>query len=124
MAADGSVNIPRIKPGDNIEAVNTALTAVERSLSEVREAAAAAKPTADIVSNLDNALKAMKAEQAELVQRIAARDALTPFEERHAADLGARYVAALNALGWRYVTIDASAGIEEVLMEAVLLTYL
>jgi hypothetical protein len=45
MAADGSVNIPRIKPGDNIEAVNTALTAVERSLSEVREAAAAAKPT-------------------------------------------------------------------------------
>ena len=52
-------------------------------------------------------------------QRIAARDAVTPFEERHAADLGARYVAALNALGWRYVTIDASAGIEEVLMEAV-----
>ena len=52
-------------------------------------------------------------------QRIAARDALTPFEERHAADLGARYVAALNALGWRYVTIDASAGIEEVLREAV-----
>jgi hypothetical protein len=75
MAADGSVNIPRIKPGDNIEAVNTALTAVERSLSEVREAVAAGKATADIVSNLDNALKAMKAEQAELVQRIAARDA-------------------------------------------------
>ena len=39
-------------------------------------------------------------------QRIAARDALTPFEERHAADLGARYVSALNALGWRYLTID------------------
>lgn len=52
-------------------------------------------------------------------QRIAARDALTPFEERHAADLGARYVAALNALGWRYVTIDASASTEEVLREAV-----
>jgi dTMP kinase len=52
-------------------------------------------------------------------ERIAARDALTPFEERHAADLGARYVAALNALGWRYVTIDASAGIEEVLRGAV-----
>lgn len=74
MAADGS-NIPRIKPGDNIEAVNTALSAVERSLSEVREAAAAGKATADIVANLDNSLKAMKAEQAELVQRIAARDA-------------------------------------------------
>lgn len=52
-------------------------------------------------------------------QRIAARDALTPFEERHAADLGARYVSALNALGWRYLTIDASAGVEEVLREAV-----
>ena len=52
-------------------------------------------------------------------QRIAARDALTPFEERHAADLGARYVAALDALGWRYVTIDASACIEEVLRGAV-----
>ena len=52
-------------------------------------------------------------------QRIAARDALTPFEERHAADLGARYVAALNALGWRYVTIDASADIGEVLRVAV-----
>lgn len=52
-------------------------------------------------------------------QRIVARDALTPFEERHATDLGARYVAALNALGWRYVTIDASAGVEEVLREAV-----
>ena len=52
-------------------------------------------------------------------QRIAARDALTPFEERHATDLGARYVAALNALGWRYVMIDASAGVEEVLREAV-----
>ena len=52
-------------------------------------------------------------------QRIAARDALTPFEERHSADLGARYVAALNALGWRYVTIDASACIEEVLRGAV-----
>jgi dTMP kinase len=52
-------------------------------------------------------------------ERIAARDALTPFEERHAADLGARYVAALNALGWHYVTIDASAGIEEVLRGAV-----
>lgn len=74
MAADGS-SIPRIKPGDNIEAVNTALSAVERSLSEVREAAAAGKATADLVANLDNSLKAMKAEQAELVQRIAARDA-------------------------------------------------
>ena len=52
-------------------------------------------------------------------QRIAARDALTPFEERHAADLGARYVAALNALGWRYVMIDASASIEDVLRAAV-----
>ena len=52
-------------------------------------------------------------------KRIATRDALTPFEERHAADLGARYVAALNALGWRYVTIDASAGIGEVLRVAV-----
>ena len=52
-------------------------------------------------------------------QRIAARDAVTPFEERHATDLGVRYVAALNALRWRYVVIDASAGIEEVMMEAV-----
>ena len=52
-------------------------------------------------------------------QRIVARDALTPFEERHATDLGVRYVAALNALGWRYVTIDASASTEEVLREAV-----
>lgn len=52
-------------------------------------------------------------------QRIASRGALTPFEARHNAELPRKYIAALNTLGWRYVMIDASAGVEEVLSEAV-----
>lgn len=51
-------------------------------------------------------------------QRIAARDALTPFEARHAAELPRRYIAALNALGWRYVVIDAGETAERVLSRA------
>ena len=51
-------------------------------------------------------------------QRIAARDALTPFEARHADELPSKYIAALNALGWRYVVIDAGAGVEQVLSKA------
>jgi dTMP kinase len=46
-------------------------------------------------------------------QRIASRDALTPFEALHAAELPRKYIAALNALGWRYVVIDAGETAEQ-----------